>query len=126
MILAHPLGIGAGNAAFAAVYPTYAVSGTERTVHAHALFLQILTEQGVAGLLIMLFFLTSLTVSFVRVQRQKREGRGLSVAAFCGIVAVLTMGLFDYVWYHRGMLFLFFAIAAMIPTDGACEEILRE
>jgi len=115
MIRAHPLGIGAGNDAFAAVYPTYAVSGTERTVHTHSLFLQILVEQGWIGLLMFLFFLTALTISFMRTLRSTHAERGSAIAAFCGIVGVLTMGLFDYVWYHRGMLFLFFAIAALIP-----------
>lgn len=117
MIRAHPLGIGAGNDAFAAVYPTYAVSGTERTVHTHALVLQILAEQGIQGLLIFLFFLTLLVLSFVRVRMTARSGQATREAAFCGIVGVLTMGLFDYVWYHPGMLFLFFTLAALIPAN---------
>ncbi|MBR3894631.1 MAG: O-antigen ligase family protein [Clostridia bacterium] len=115
MIRAHPWGIGAGNDAFATVFPTYAVKGTERTAHAHALFLQILIEQGVPGLLIFLFFLIALVISFTRTLRSTRAGRGTVIAAFCGIIGVLTMGLFDYVWYHRGMLFLFFALAATVP-----------
>ena len=28
------------------------------------------------------------------------------------------MGMFDHLWYARGMLWLFFAVAALVPARG--------
>lgn len=118
MLRVHPWGIGAGNEAFAAVYPSYAVSGTESAVHAHRLFLQVSCEYGIQGLLSLLFFLLILFFSAayaLRVAQGRR--RGMRLALICGVGGALIMGVFDYIWYHFGMLLLFFGFAALIPTD---------
>ena len=45
-------GIGVGTAAFNAVYPSMALAGVERIEHAHNIYLQLLTELGIPGLLV--------------------------------------------------------------------------
>lgn len=118
MLKDHPWGIGAGSEAFAAVYPSYAVSGTESVAHTHHLLLQIMTEFGVHGLAVFLAFLLFCVFAFAHSLKGMRgKERGMMLGAFCGIIAVLVMGLFDDVWYHYGMLFLFFVLAAWIPAD---------
>ena len=123
MAAAHPFGIGVGEQAFLLIYRQYAVSGTERVMHAHNLFLQIFTEQGVVGLLLFVAFLSVLVLCgtwkcpYLHL-RTERLGYG------CALVGILVMGLFDYVWYHFGMLCLFFALAALLTLPA--EEMLEK
>jgi len=49
------------------------------------------------------------------------EKRCSLLGACCGICGVLVMGLFDYVWYHTGMLFLFFASCACLSVVSGGE-----
>ncbi len=104
MIAEHPGGIGVGEAAFAATYPQYAVSGTERVMHAHNLYLQIAAELGIAGLLLFLALL-------IGVLCRAMARRGISAAAIA-VSGALVMGLFDHLWYERGLLAFFFGVLA--------------
>ena len=50
-------GIGVGNAAFEAVYPSVALVGAGTIEHAHSIYLQLLAELGIPGLLVFLLIL---------------------------------------------------------------------
>jgi O-antigen ligase len=125
LVVAHPFGIGVGEEAFLSAYRYYAVSGTERVMHAHNLFLQILSEQGVVGFLLFLCLLVLLFLCGLWKKPDVRDPRlhaeRLGVA--CAMLAILVMGLFDHVWYHFGMLCLFFILAAMLTLPA--EEFLE-
>ena len=113
MIQAHPWGIGCGGEAFAAIYPAYAVSGTESAVHTHRLWLQITAELGIQGALAFLMLLLLCGLSFcIAIHNERGKARGELLAVLCGLIGVLIMGLFDYVWYHCGMIALFFALCS--------------
>lgn len=124
MLSDHKWGIGVGDRAFGTVYPVYAVSGTERVMHAHHLILQIMIELGIPGCIVLLTFLALLTLYSVHALRelhgaQRTEALGL----MCGFLAILIMGMFDYVWYHFGMFCLFFTLCAMLtPPRNMGEE----
>jgi hypothetical protein len=46
----------------------------------------------------------------------------VSITCFCALSGVLVMGLFDNIWYHFGLMALFFAVSSMLThTDGAME-----
>ncbi len=113
MLAAYPHGIGVGESAFVAVYPHYAVSGTERVMHAHNVFLTVGIELGIMGLLV---FGVILILPFLRAVANGRINGGLLALA-----GVAVMGLFDHLWYDRGMLMLFFASLAMSYTRGERE-----
>ncbi len=110
MIGANPCGIGVGERAFVTLYPRYAVSGTERVMHAHQIFLQILLELGWCGLLTFLIFL--LLVLLCAVQKGVQNGGAVA------LVGTLVMGLFDHLWYYRGMLVLFLTACALCTVGG--------
>jgi len=113
MLSAHPFGIGVGETAFQAIYPIYAVSGTERVMHAHRLDLQVLTEHGVIGFCVfLLFFLLILLRVLYALKCAKGQARIGILSAFCAILGATVMGCFDYIWYHFGNFTLFFMIAA--------------
>ncbi len=126
MLRRHVWGIGVGSEAFDAVYPTYAVSGTERVMHTHQLWMQIMTETGIAGLLsfLWLFLLWFLSVAH-GMRCLHGEARGEMLGCVSALTGVLVMGFFDYVWYHLGMMALFFAIAAMMTLPITESEVER-
>ncbi len=113
MLRAYPFGIGTGDAAFHTVYPQYAVSGTENVMHTHHLLLQVLTELGVFGALIFCILILLLFLMAFHTLRSLHGRRRIQMlGCFCAIVGALTMGMFDYPWYHLGNCFLFFTVAA--------------
>ena len=116
MLTAHPFGIGVGNESFMQVYPLYAVSGTETVMHAHNLFLRLTCEIGVFGLLTFLCFLIVMILSFLSKLRSMPvgEGRLSTLSAACSIMGTLVMGIFDDIWYHYGLLALFFVVCALL------------
>ncbi len=105
MLWEHPFGIGVGEAAFVRVYPSYAVSGTERVMHAHNVFLQVCAELGIPGLLAFLLLLAGLLLPALVGARERS-----ATAAICG---ACVMGMFDHLWYARGMLVLFFSVVGL-------------
>ncbi len=105
MIAAHPNGIGVGESAFASVYPRYAVSGTETVMHAHNVFLQIMCELGIVGLLLFCVILAAVLLQALRA--------GIDHAAPIALSGAIVMGLFDHLWYERSHLALFFVMAAL-------------
>ena len=125
MIADHPWGIGVGNDVFLRVYPKYAVSGAEGAVHTHQIFLRVMSEMGLGGLLIFLLLLVLLFVCFAYALGVETRGRRQSaLTAACAILGVLVMGFFDDVWYHFGMLCMFFAVCAMLVSAGDGGEVL--
>ena len=121
----RPFGIGVGERAFALTYPRYAVSGTERVTHSHNLFLQITAELGVIGILSFLAFLFFLVQLFCTCFF-KRNGHlpPLVIGSFSAVIGCLTMGFFDYVWYHKGLFWLFWITVA--ASVGGMRQLLAK
>ena len=116
LLRARPWGVGAGEAAFRAVYPAYAVSGTERVMHTHQLFLQTAVQLGLPGLLVLLLILWQLlrrTAAFCR-RKPERAGRARLLGAAGAVAGALVMGMFDDIWYHGGLFWLFWAVCALL------------
>lgn len=118
---AHPWGIGPGEAAFTQIYPSYAVSGTERVMHAHHLLLQVGCELGVTGCVILLTLLLWFFLQTARgCWRYAGEQRRRMLGAACGLLGALVMGFFDHIWYHYGTFLLFWQVCACL--SAACTE----
>ncbi len=116
MLSAYPFGIGVGESAFTSVFGRFALSGTETVMHAHSLPLQIVLEHGVFGLLTFATLLLAAFCITVRTVVLRRQGEriGSVVGAASALVGVLVMGLFDYIWYHNGLFWLFFVVLAIL------------
>ena len=127
MIKDHAWGIGVGEDAFFAVYGRYALSGIETVMHAHQLFLQILLELGIGGLILFLFFLLQLSFGVCKDLKLLHGGaRAELLGGTGGVLGALVMGLFDYIWYHLGMLCLFFAFCSLIAVKRETEDLAYE
>ncbi len=108
-------GIGYGTEAFAQLYPVYAYAGIESAVHSHSLYLQILIGMGIGGLacfafLIVLYVQKSL--EYLKVP-SSRDSFLITAAAMVSFLALLIMGVFDYVWYNYRIFFLFWTVIAI-------------
>jgi Lipid A core - O-antigen ligase and related enzymes len=128
-------GIGVGEGAFAVVYPEYSLAGIESAPHSHNLFLQIVVEVGVFGLLVFIAAVIiymqgnfSLYNRIGFIKRYKAD-RLLSAAGFSGIVSVLAQGMTDYIWYNYRVFFVFwliFGLTIAIRRSALAEWIERE
>lgn len=124
-------GIGIGEEAFAKVYGLYALLGVENAPHSHSLYLQILVELGIVGLIAFIVLIVIWSQSVFGLHVRERRGEKLySNAVFCGIVAVLAQGMTDYVWYNYRVFLMFWLLlglgAAIRKTldSTAPEEII--
>ena len=126
-------GIGTGINVFKTIYPRYAHSGIEAAPHSHSLYLQIMMELGIFGLLaffICIIFFAKQSISVLGDSR-KNPLRFWVLAGFCGILAVLAQGATDYVFYnYRVMLWLWLCLgltsagARIIRRQGQRETVL--
>lgn len=114
-------GIGVGSASFSEAYIEYASIGAENALHSHNLFLQIGIEVGVFALILfvlVLIYTYRNCYSMEFVANQSRV-RGVCLASFCSLTALLVNGMADYVWYNYRICFLFFLVL------GICNATYR-
>ena len=107
-------GVGVGEASFRPIYALYAFSGNEIVAHSHNLYLQIAVELGIVGLavFIVMLFVWAQSV-FTLHKNETRSDKLLSVAVFCGILAVLAQGMTDYIWYNYRVFFMFWLLLGL-------------
>lgn len=123
-------GIGVGESAFSEVYPIYAYSGTETVMHSHNLFIELVVQLGIVGLLVflaVLFLYFQKCFGAVNQKKTDPKTRCVIVAGLSSIVGALTMGLTDHIWYNYRVFFLFWAVIALTcalirANDGALEK----
>lgn len=132
-------GIGTGRGAFTLVYPSYTLAGIESAPHSHNLYLQVMIELGVFGLLAFLaviFILTQHSFSFFSGNKmsgkESEKSRLYCAAGFSGITAILAQGMTDYIWYNYRIYLIFWLVlgltvavkrsAAAVYTDGGYDE----
>lgn len=119
IIRAHPL-IGIGLGAFGVVYTRYDTNnGLYRLEQAHNDYLQVLSDGGIVGLALGLFFVLAL----FRMGLQRRESgddfrRGVATGALAGCFAVLVHSFFDFTLHTTANALLFLVLAALATLDG--------
>ena len=113
----YPGGIGVGDSAFAQIYPLYSYVGTEATVHSHNLYLEIVVELGVMGLLvfaIIAFMIIQRGFGCIKYNSNDKFTIGSMSAAMSGLVAAFVHGMFDHIWYNYRVFFMFWVVAAIL------------
>ena len=86
-------------------------------VHTHCLYLQILAETGILGLLTFLAAMIHQGKNAVKACIGADSRVKLMIAAaVSGICGILVMGLAEYVWFYTRSLYLFWFIFAVIVT----------
>jgi O-antigen ligase len=107
-------GIGPGNAAFNLIYPKYSYN-TIAAPHAHNLFLQLMCDTGILGLLLFLMILFSFyRTTFSAFSREKeRSTRVYLIAAVASVSGFLLQGLTDYSFYNNRVALFFWVVIAL-------------
>lgn len=117
-------GIGPGTEAFNQVYPFYSYSSIVAP-HSHNLFLQIMVEAGILGILVFAVLLLTFFRKLASAHQHSGKGNELSVVIVgigAAVVGFLVQGLFDNCFYNYRVFMVFWAVLAL---GAAAANIIR-
>jgi O-antigen ligase len=119
----YPL-LGAGLGAFSVVYTRHDVlNGETRLEQAHNDYLQILSDAGIVGGALGLFFVLMLfRYGFSRINARDKFRRGVAAGALAGCFAVLVHSFFEFSLHMASNALLFLLLAALATLNGRVEE----
>ncbi|MDR1703691.1 MAG: O-antigen ligase family protein, partial [Clostridiales bacterium] len=117
-------GIGSGEPSFRYIYQEYSFNAVEAP-HSHNLYLQVIIELGVFGLVILAaILLTAFKRFFVSYKLSKDAFiRAAAAALAAGLFGYLVQGMTDNVWYNNRIVTFFWLILAIA---GALREAASE
>ncbi|HUS10974.1 MAG TPA: O-antigen ligase family protein [Pyrinomonadaceae bacterium] len=120
----HPW-VGTGLGAFGVVYTGYdSRNGVYRLEQAHNDYLQVLSDGGVIGAAIGLFFVVNLfRMGFARRDSRDDFRRGVATGAMAGCFAVLVHSFFDFTLHTPANALLFLVLAALATMNGRVEDV---
>jgi len=120
----HPL-VGTGLGAFGVVYTGYdSRNGMYRLEQAHNDYLQVLSDGGVVGAVLGLFFVVGLfRMGFARRESRDDFRRGVATGALAGCFAVLIHSFFDFTLHTPANALLFLVLAALATMNGRVEDV---
>jgi len=123
IIKAQPF-LGTGLGAFAVVYTRYdSRNGLYRLEQAHNDYLQVLSDGGIVGAALGLFFIVTLfRMGFARRESRDEFRSGVAVGALAGCFAVLVHSFFDFTLHTTSNALLFLVLTALATMNGRLEQ----
>ena len=123
IIKAHPI-VGTGLGAFPTVYTRYdSRNGAFRLEQVHNDYLQILSDGGIIGAALGLFFVVMLfRYGFARRESPDVYRGGVALGALAGCFAVLVHSFFDFTLHTTANALLFLVLAALATMNGRVEQ----
>lgn len=123
IIRAHPL-LGTGLGSFGLAYTQYNTrGGFLRVEQVHNDYLQILSDAGIVGALLGLFFIVTLfRLGLTRSASPDKFRRGVAIGALAGCFAVLVHSFFDFTLHTTSNALLFLTLAALATLNGRVER----
>ncbi|WP_461246932.1 O-antigen ligase family protein [Treponema sp. R6D11] len=107
-------GLGYGIANFGRMIPFYMYSKIKMIEHSHNLYLQILCEIGIVGLIAFLSILVAFFAKSISAYNKSEKAfKVLIVAVVSGCLAFLLQGMFDYSFYNYRVLLLFWVTISL-------------
>jgi O-antigen ligase len=98
-------------------------NGLFRLEQAHNDYLQVLSDGGIVGAVLGLFFVISLfRMGFARIESNDVFRRGVATGALAGCFAVLVHSFFDFTLHTSSNALLFLILAALATMNGRVEE----
>lgn len=124
IIRAHPV-IGTGLGAFGVVYTRYdSRNGLFRLEQAHNDYLQVLSDGGVIGAALGIFFVFTLfRMGFARRETGDEFRLGVVTGALAGCFGVLIHSFFDFTLHTTSNALLFLVLAALATLNGRVERL---
>lgn len=119
----HPL-LGTGLGSYGLIFTRYDTrSGALRVEQAHNDYLQTLSDAGVVGALLGLFFIVMLfRLGLRRAGSEDKFRRGVAIGALSGCFAVLVHSFFDFTLHTTANALLFLVSAALATLNGRVER----
>lgn len=119
-------GVGPGYMAYNAIYPNYALH-TVSAAHSHNMFLQLLCDSGIAGLLVFLGLLVSFyRMMFTAIRHETdRRARVMQIGCVSAVSGFMVQSQFDYSFHEFSVTLLFFAflgLGVLFTRMGKQEE----
>lgn len=130
MFLDHPL-TGVGLGAFPAVYPHYghASAKLERLEKAHNDYLQLLSDAGLLGVLLLCWFVIELLRQLRRQARHlnqlRSQERALLIGGYVAVLGLAVHSLFDFNLQITANALLFLLVLACTVSLGQAESVPR-
>lgn len=123
IIRAHPI-IGAGLGSYGLAYTEYDTrNGLFRLEQAHNDYLQTMSDAGIVGVGLGLFFIFLLfRTGFARRETHDKFRRGVATGALTGCFAVLVHSFFDFTLHTAANTLLFLVLVALATVNGRVEE----
>jgi O-antigen ligase len=120
----HPL-TGTGLGSYGVAYPMYDTRGGGlRVEQAHNDYLQTLSDAGILGALLGLFFIVTLfRLGLTRSSSQDTFRRGVATGALAGCFAVLVHSFFDFTLHTTSNALLFLTVAGLATINGRVERV---
>jgi O-antigen ligase len=127
MIKRHPI-VGTGLGAFGVTYTGYdSRNGLFRLEQAHNDYLQVLSDGGIIGAGLALFFVAVLfRKAFSRSSSRDDFRRGVAISALGGCCGVLVHSFFDFTLHTTSNALLFLVLAALATLNGRVEAVRRQ
>ncbi|MDQ5846703.1 MAG: O-antigen ligase family protein [Acidobacteriota bacterium] len=124
IIKQHPF-MGTGLGAFGVVYTGYdSRNGLFRLEQAHNDYLQVLSDGGIIGAALGLFFVISLfRIGFSRRASRDDFRSGVATGALAGCFAVLVHSFFDFTLHTPSNALLFLVMAGLATMNGRVEDV---
>lgn len=107
-------GIGPGPEAFSLIYPHYSYAGIVAP-HAHNLYLQIMVEDGILGVIAFAFMIIVYFKDAIStyLKTTDKNLKAIIIGLASGMFGFLIQGLFDNVWYNYRIVLMFFIIVGI-------------
>lgn len=107
-------GIGLGEEVFKSIYSYYSYNGITAP-HPHNLFLQLMTQIGIIGLIVFIIIIIKLyRVSIIELLKTKsKEYYFIIISIISGISAFLLQSMFDNTWYNYRIILIFITFLAI-------------
>ncbi len=119
------MGIGVGNKTFREVYGLYMISGYD-ALSCYCIYLEMAVESGIFALIAYLLFAFILIFYAIKkfIAEKELNNKILIFSSLISIVAVLTHGLFDTVYFRPQIQFIFWTMVSMLLVLIQNEEKL--
>lgn len=122
--------LGAGLGSYAILFSKYKPLDSGESKYVHNLFLQILVEQGIIGLLISIFFFaTAVIVGERRILNRQQQEKNMNVfllVYYISIIIFLMDGLTGYGFYYPELYYLFCILLGLIHKDYETTGLIHD
>lgn len=108
-------GIGLGPESFQSVYPAYVNPRAATAPHSHMLYMEILVEMGVIGLVSFVWFVCALVHrGGIAVHKTTRtEVKNMLIAGVSALSGIAFISMVEYIWFYPRVMFTFFVTAGL-------------